>query len=266
MRMNKKIIFFLAATAVVISACSKYEKLLKSSDYELKLVKAMEYYNKGDYTRSATLFDQIVNVYKGTVKADTVSYYQAQSYYKQTDYIMAGYLFKEFTKSYNRSVFSEECEYMSAYCNYRMSPRAELDQQYSFDAIDGFSMFLAKYPKSKYVPECQRLVAELRNKLIEKSYLNAKLYYNMGQYKASIIALRNSLNDYPDTKYREELMYLILKSSFLLAENSVPSKKKERYQQALDEYYSFVGEFADSKFKDEAEQMHQTTSNKLGLK
>ena len=96
----------------------------------------------------------------------------------------------------------------------------------------------------------------MKDKLVDKSYLTARLYYNLGQYKASIIALNNSLSDYPETKYREELMYLLLRSSFLLAENSISSKKKERFQSTLDEYYSFVGEFPESQYVRDAQRMY----------
>jgi len=50
--------------------------------------------------------------------------------------------------------------------------------------------------------------------------MSAKLYYDMEQYKAAVTALSNSLKEYADTKYREEMMYLKLKSLFLFAENS----------------------------------------------
>ena len=87
-------------------------------------------------------------------------------------------------------------------------------------------------------------------------YLTARLYYNLGQYKASITALNNSLEDYPETRYREELMYLLLRSSFLLAENSVPARMKERFQSTMDEYYSFIGEFPESRYAKDAQRMY----------
>ena len=78
-----------------------------------------------------------------------------------------------------------------------------------------------RYPGSERVKECNLLIEELQNKLSEKSYLNAKLYYNLGDYKASKVAIQNSLEEYPDSKFREELLFLKLKSQFLLSEYSV---------------------------------------------
>ena len=84
--------------------------------------------------------------------------------------------------------------------------------------------------------------------LVEKSYLSAKLYYDMKQYKAAVVALNNSLKEYANTKYREEMMFLKLNSLFLYAENSLPAKQKERYQATLDDYYSFMEEFPKSEY------------------
>jgi len=104
----------------------------------------------------------------------------------------------------------------------------------------------------------------MRNKLVEKSYLNAKLYYNLGDYKASIIALKNSLNEFPDTKYREELLFLILKSTYLLADNSIQSKRKQRFQDTIDEYFTFISEFPESNYKKEAQKMYEMAMNIAG--
>jgi outer membrane protein assembly factor BamD len=257
------ILFFIVFTTIVIS-CSGYEKLLKSRDYKLKYEKAMEYYNAEEYVKAATLFDQIAPVYKGTIKADTIFYYQAMSYYMQRDYILSGHHFKQLAINYPRSTYAEESDYMSGYCFYKLSPKPSLDQENTIKAITSFQLFMIKYPRSTRVEEARSLIEEMRNKLVEKSYLNGKLYYDLGDYKASIIALRNSLNEFPDTKYREELMFLILKSSYLLADNSIIQKRKERFQDTIDEYYTFISEFPESKFRKEAEKIYESATSIVG--
>ncbi len=99
------------------------------------------------------------------------------------------------------------------------------------------------------------LLKELEEKLVEKSYLSAKLYYDMKEYKAAIVALNNSLKEYADTKYREEMMFLKLNSLFLYAENSMANKQKERYQATLDDYYSFMEEFPESKYSKDVKRI-----------
>jgi outer membrane protein assembly factor BamD len=253
--MKRSFLYFLIVV-IGFSSCSQFEKIRKSTDYQLKYRKAFEYYNAGDFVRSGQLFDEIVSVYSATNKADTVTYYRAMSYFNQRDYLNAAHYFTQVYRNQRQSPFAEECEYRAAYCFYKQSPRPELDQAHTYAAIDAFQLFLIHHPNSKYVEDTEKYLAEMKDKLVDKSYLTARLYYNLKQYKASITALNNSLDDYPETRHREDLMYWLLKSSYLLAENSVPAKMKERFQATVDEYYSFIGEFPESRYAKDAQRMY----------
>lgn len=247
---------------VIVSSC-KYEKLLKSRDYKLKYTKALEYYEEEDYMRAEGLFEQLKPILRGTKQADTVFLYAAYCSYYQKSYLLAAHYFDEFRRSYGNSPFAEEAEYMNAYCNYLLSPRPSLDQAYSYQAISLFGLYMSRHPNSDRIDDCIKYVEELRNKLVEKSYKSAKLYYNLGDYKAAIVALNNSLDEFPETKYREEIMFMVLKAKFLLAENSVANKQTERYQSTVDEYYAFMGEWPESEFIKEAEGMFSDSQSKL---
>jgi outer membrane protein assembly factor BamD len=262
---KNRILFGLLFTAVlvVLGGCGEYEKLLKSRDYKAKYEMGVKMYEDGEYARAGTLFDQVATIYRGTTKADTVKYYQAKAYYGQRDYMMAGYYFSELSATYANSIYLEEADFMKAYCYYKQSPRAELDQENTYQTITAMQMFLSKYPTSEHVSECLEIVSEMRNKLVEKSFISAKLYYDLGYYDSAILALRNSLMEYPDTKYREELMFLILSSSYLLADKSIPSKQKDRYQATVDEYLSFIGEFPDGQHTREATRMYESANEFL---
>ncbi len=262
---KNRVIFFLVigVSALLITGCGEYEKLLKSRDYQAKYDKALNYYEDGEFVRAATLFDQVANIFRGTTKADTVKYYQAKSYYGQRDYMMSGHYFNELSVTYPNSVYLEEADFMVAYCYYKQSPRPELDQSNTFKAITTMQIFMVRYPNSERLNEAQEIIVEMSDKLVEKSFISAKLYYDLGYYKSAIIALRNSLIEYPETRYREELMFMILKSSYLYADNSIPSKQRERYQAAVDEYYSFIGEFPDGTHTREANRMYEISNEFL---
>lgn len=257
--------YFIYSVTIILlfTSCSGYEKLLKSTDYNLKYKKALEYYNQKEYVKSGNLFEQIQSFYRGTEKADTVDFLYAKSLYGQGDYILSGEYFKNFGESYQYSDFAEEANFLCAYCFYLTSPRPSLDQENTYNAIQAFQLFLIKYPNSSRKKDCLGLIAELKDKLVEKSFISAKLYFDLGEYKSSIIALNNSLNEYPDTKYREEMMFLVLKSKYLLATYSIPEKQKERYQNSVDEYYSFIAEFPKSTYIKEAEKMYDTSTKEL---
>ena len=254
--MRKVHIILVLAIAIVFAACSGFDKILKSNDYQLMYKKALEYYEKGDHYRYTTLFERIVPIYKGTQQADTVEFYLAEGYYNQGDYLLAAHYFDRFRRNYPRSQFVEQAEFMYAYCYYKSSPRPQLDQETTRAAIGAFNEFLTRHPRTSRAPEVKELLDELRAKLVEKAYLSSKLYYDMRDYRAAITALKNSLNKFPDSHHREEQLFMILKASYNLADNSVPARRRERFQNTLDEYYNLMSEFPETHFKREAERIY----------
>lgn len=247
----------------VMSSCGEYNKILKSTDYEFKHKKAIEYYEAGEFVRAGTLFQELVNIYRGTSRADHIYYHYAKSLMGQKDYLLANHYFKSLLKEFPGSEYAEEAQFMVGYCSYLLSPKPRLDQTVTKEAIESLQLYVNLYPYSDRVDEANRLMDELKSKLVYKSYLNAKLYYDFGNHKASVIALGNSLREYPDSQYREELMYMLLKSKYLLAVNSVADKQTERLSDALDEYFSFIDEFPESRYRQEVNRFYQTVADML---
>ena len=250
---------------VLVSSCGEYEKILKSTDYDLKKKKVKEYFDDGQYARATELLEQLLPRYRASEEAEDLNWMNAQSYYNMKDYYSAGAYFKTYLDQYPFGKYAEESSYMGALCDYYISRPAELDQENTQNALEGFNVFINKYPYSARIDECKKLVKELEEKLVEKSFLSAKLYYDMKEYKAAITALTNSLKEYAESQYREEMMYLKLSSLFLYAENSFASRQRERYQDTLDDYYSFMEEFPESEYMKEVNRIYKRTSEYLKL-
>ncbi len=263
MFMKTRFFAIILVLVLVVSACGDYNKILKSTDYEFKLKKAVEYYEDGEFVKAGTLFQELVNIYRGTSRADQIYYHYAKSMMGQKDYLMASHYFKSLLKEFPGSQYAEEAQFMVGYCSYLLSPKPRLDQTVTKEAIESLQLYINLYPYNERVDEANRLIDELMDKLVYKSYLNARLYYDFENYKAAVVALDNSLKEYPDSQYREELMYMLLKSKYLLAVNSVADKKQERLSSALDEYFSFVDEYPESRYKKEVDRFYETVADLL---
>lgn len=260
---RKPVIIIVLILSIVIMSCSPFQKLLKSSDNELKYTKALEYYEKGNYSAAQQLFEQIQAFFKGTDKAEKIAYYTANCYYKQKDYILAGYYFKGFSTNFSTSVYAEEALYMSAYCSYLESPRSSLDQSSTKEAISSLQLFINQYPKSERVAESNKLIDELRAKLEKKDIDIAMLYFRMSDYKASVVSLNNVLKDYPDTKSKELILYSILSAKYEYAVNSVYDKRIERLEAASDAYDELVAGFPVGEYSEKALAIKKNISKEL---
>ena len=243
----------------LLASCGQYQKVLRSDDYNYKYEKAVAYYEDGDYNRAMPLFNELSTVFKGTSKIQEVNFYYAYCNYSTGDNLMAAYLFRNYTINFPNSKHTEECAYMSAYCYYNEAPSYSLDPTNTYRAIKELQLFVDRYPNSNRVLKCNELIDELRQKLSLKAFENAKQYYTTSNYKSAIVALDNVLINYPSFNNREEVHFLIVKSTYLLAINSINNKVEERLNATLEAYAHFKDNYPNSVYLEELEGTYNKT-------
>lgn len=231
----------------MFGACANsYQKALKNPDSRTKLEMADTYYKKKDFARAISLYEMVEDAYSGTPAAEKILYNSAQCNFALKQFALAGFQFKTYFENFPSAEHAEEALYMNAYCAYLESYEPELDQADTYKAIETFRIFLNVYPESKYVSECNNYLDKLRGKLSLKAYQTAKLYFNMGEYKSAIVALKNASNDFPEMSQKEEVDFLVVKSNYLLAKNSIETKQVERYKNTLLAFEDFSEQYLES--------------------
>ena len=263
--MIKKYTVLLALIAALFSTMPscKFQRLLKSDDNEKKYNAAMKYYDKKDFYHALQLLEELISVYKGSNRAEKMYFYFAKCYYETGEYPTAAYHFNNFTVTFPNSEYAEEAQFMNAFCYYQDSPTYSLDQTNTLDAIRQFQLFVNRYPKSTRIQECNNYMDKLRFKLEMKSYQMARLYYRTGNYSAAVVAFGNVIKDFPSTQYKEECLYLSVKSAYLYAKNSIESKKSERFKNAIENYYKLVDFFPASTYLKDAESIYKQCQDEL---
>ena len=245
-------VFVILVLLLAGTSCSKYQKLLKSTDNELKLQKAIEYYDNEDYHRAIGLFTDIIPVYRGTQRAEEINYYYAMAHYKIRDYVLASHYFRTFTQAYPMNEHAEEFLFLAAYCKYLDSPRPSLDQTTSEEAISEFQIFINRYPGSPRVEEANRLIDELREKQERKIFEQAKLYFDLTDYVAAVTTYNVLLRDFPDTQFREEALFNIVLANYDYARQSVTEKQVERYNEVIAAHQRLERHFPESEYLEQS--------------
>jgi len=251
----------MAIFSVFIAGCDGYNKVLKSTDADYKMERAIDYFNKGDYYKSQMLLEELLNIFRGTEKGREVYYYYAKSHFGMEDYILGAYHLKNFATTFPNDLRAEETAYLSAFCYYKDSPAYSLDQTSTYKAMDELQLFIDQHPRSTFVAECNQMMDDLQKKLEQKSFQQGRLYLKTSNYKSAIIAFDNTLNDFPDTEYREEILYLQLQSHYLLAMNSVESKQKQRLKEAMSSFKRFEENYPESKWMNDARRWYEQASD-----
>lgn len=192
---------------------------------------------------------------KGSDKAEDAAYFYAYCEFYLKDFAIARNLFQTFAEQFPNSTRAEEARFMGAKCSMQESPVFSLDQENTTKAIEALQLFINLYPHSARITECNKMMDILRGKLEAKSFENAKLYYTIGDFKPAVIALKNSQRDFPDSKFREETEFLIIKCNYLYAGGSILAKQEDRYNETVQSFESFKENFPKSVHMKEAEKI-----------
>lgn len=252
----------------LLGGCSPFTKLQKSANDEQKYKAAVNFYKKGDWYKAGVLFEELAPVLKGSTEAEMSQFYYAYTQFNQKQYLLSATLFKKFYETFARSEYAQEAMYMYAYSLYKDTPQFNLDQSNTLTATSALQDFINTYPDSKYKNDCNRIIMELRQKLERKAYEKAKLYFktsgfNIASYKSSVVAINNFQKEFPDSQYNEELAFLKVDAEYSLARNSLETKQKERYQEAINYHQQFVDKFPNSHFLKQSEKMYESSQKEL---
>lgn len=261
----KKYLLIISVLTLLFTSCAKeFNSVMKSSNYDFKYEYAKECFAKGKYTQASVLLQDMLLVMKGTDHAEECLYMLAMSEYNAKDYESAAQYFKKYTTSYPKGIYSDAAGFYVGQSLYMATPEPRLDQTPTLAAIQAFQEYLDLHPDAEKKITAHERLFELQDKLIEKEYQSAQLYYNLGSYfgncqdggnnyEACIVTSQNALKDYPYSNMREKFAILIMKSKYELAQQSIETKKLDRYRDAEDECYGFINEYPDSKERSTAE-------------
>ena len=269
--MRKTVVLSLFVGFLVLSGCTtRLAKLERSSDFDELYKGAIAYYEQGKYGKAKILFEKISPYYRGTIEAEKVQFYWAYAEYYQKLYTLAAFRFKNFYQTYGRSEYAEEAEFMHAFSLFNASPDSNLDQTSSEEAVVAMQNFLNRRPASRYYQQANDMINELQVRFETKAYERAKLYYKLSTglsfrnyLEAALVTFESFKQDYPDSKFNEELMYLSVETSFKLAENSITARRKERFQKTLIYYRDFETRYPKSEYLGKAKSFFSRSQKEI---
>jgi len=258
-KMKNLALLFLVA--IVLTSCGEYQKTLNRGTTEEQYKLAVKMYEIQKYSKALRLFEKITPSFRGKPQMERIQYMVANSNLNEKNYNLAGYYFNRFATNYPKSSKREEAEFLSAFSYYNAIPRYSVDATGIDKALTAFQTFVNDYPDSDRLDEANKYYKEIR-KVQEKKYFEiGKLYYKTAEYdnrnyRASIVAFDNLLEDYLGTSFKEEALYYRFRASHDLAVKSIALKKEERIKSAENAFNRFKRSFPESKFMKESEKLY----------
>jgi outer membrane protein assembly factor BamD len=236
----------------ILFGCSS-SKEVSDLGPEERLQNAIQIYNDEDFQEALDEFQSLILQYPGSAIVDDAQYYLGMSRFQREEYILAAYEFSKLIKSMPASEYLDKSQYMLAESYYELSPNYNLDQQYTFKAIEEFQAFIDFFPLNEKVAEAERKINEMNEKLARKNFNIAQIYQKLDFYTASLKYYDDVVETYHDTPYAPRALYGKIQ---LLME-------RERQDEALKEMIKFLKLFPEDQNAAEVEQMKNSLEDIL---
>lgn len=267
MKLTKLIILLLGLTTLIAS-CGNFEKFRKKAGVQEKYKAAIKYYDEGELNKASILLEEILPLIKGDTIQESATFLQAKCDMDGENWAIASSHFTTFAETFSRSPRYKEALYLAAYCLYMASPEFNLDQTETKEAINKIQSYINNYPDTEYLGECNRMIKELRQKLEKKSFEKAKLYYtispfNIANLKSAVIEINNFQKDFPDSQFSEEVAFLKVKAQYELAEVTIPSLQKERFEETKQFYLELLEKYPESAYLKETEKLYSNAIDRV---
>lgn len=182
------------ALAAALAGCPK--ELPQDASPEELYAMGREAHEDGSWQRAIDALQRFLFQDPGNPKADSAQFLIADSYFNQKQYLTAANEFLRLARNRPAGSLADDSRYRACLSYSELSPRPELDQEYTEEAIDECRSVSLLYPGSPFASEAEALVRELTDKLARKVYLNAEYYYKRGAYDSAIVYLEHLLETY----------------------------------------------------------------------
>lgn len=168
---------------------------------------AKKEFDEGKYLKAITDFTIIVLKFSGDPVVDDAQYYLAESHFKQGEYLIAASEYQKLINDYPESDYVPLAQFQKGMAYYKLSSRAELDQEYTDKAIKEFQSFLEEYPNHELEKNAESYIKKSRIKLSRKKMIAANTYRKMGIHDSAIIYFDIILEDYYDTPQAVDALF-----------------------------------------------------------
>lgn len=221
----------LSAALLLASACGRS---YNTTGMDLEQVEELadKAFQDSDFIGASRLYTELMFMYPGSSGIDFYLYRMGMAEAGNRYWADALFYFDRVEREYVRSQWADDCAYQSAmvWWNQRQDYRKDLTPVLNCKAE--LENFFDEYPGSSLLEDAVSLMNDVNNQLARRALFIGQFYARRDRYDASLLYLREALNDYGETDCMADV---------LISLGSVYSDKgnqytaREFYQRAMDE-------------------------------
>ncbi|MDB5103589.1 MAG: outer rane assembly lipoprotein YfiO [Fibrobacteres bacterium] len=185
------------AGAFALLACSSSKKLSLEESCQEKWDKARPKFEKKKYVQSKELLSELVTACPGSPFTEEAFFDLGEAHFNLQEWDEAESEYNSFLKDFPASKkYGELVRYRIAQSAGHQTEKPSRDQTKTLDAIIAYENFLNEYPDGTRADSARQEIEKLKDLLVEKQMMIARLYNRMGEPQAAAIYYKNLLKEY----------------------------------------------------------------------
>lgn len=218
--------------------------------------RGVEAFEEEKYTRAIEYLRTTLDFGRTSEIADDAQFLLARSYAADQQYLLAGTEYTRFIEFYRADPRVERAAFERIQAYAALSPRYELDQTDTRQALTYIALFLQQYPEGEYAVAASTIGDELREKLARKQFESGRLYERRELYGAAVVTFLDVLDEYPTSAYADDALLGALRAQIAYADGSIRDRQEGRYREAIDIYDQLVSLFPQSTTLSDAQGLY----------
>jgi outer membrane protein assembly factor BamD len=188
----------------------------------------LEKFERRDWNGTIEAMQRFVFKDPGAARVDSAQLLTGEAYFNQKQYLTAASEFLRLAQDRPAGRLADLARFRACESYYELSPRPELDQEFTEQAIIECRSVALLYPGSPYAELAIQRVAELTNKIARKYYLNAVYYFRRKAYDSAIVYLEHMLDTFRGSTTEPEALLKLYEAYVKLGYTDEADQTRDR--------------------------------------
>jgi outer membrane protein assembly factor BamD len=185
---------------VALAGCGSRVPLADRLDADALFAHGIDRLEARRWAEATEAFERFVFRFPGHARQQEARFRLAEAYFGRREFLTAANEYLRLALEHPTHPLADEAMFGVCRSYARLSPRVQLDQQYTEAAIEHCEALASYYPESPHAPAAREIVAEMREKLALKQLLIGEHYFRRRAFDSAILSFNDVLERYPGTE------------------------------------------------------------------
>ncbi len=217
-----------------------------------QMAKCRELFAKKKWAKASAELSKMVLNYPGHPAVDTAQFMLGVSYFNQGLFVLASEEFKKIGRNFPSSPLACQAEYYTIHSQFLLAPKnAAYDQKDAAAAVEALRGFLEEWTTCDWADSARTLLASALDRLAKKDFSIGRLYFKMRDWEAARIYLQGVIDEYGESNYGPEALYLF----------ALSLEKEKKFALARAKYEAFLSVYPSHKHSNEVREKLKKNSD-----